>query len=158
MKRAKRILACILAMVVILVTVPVSISAEQLPSGRYEDLFYSIDETEGTVTIINCADTIPNRVTEVVIPSDIEGYPVTKIGDNAFKDEKSLKSVTIPDTVTSMGEGAFENCTALASVAIPGSITLVNGHAFKGCTQLETVVLGNGVEEIAAYAFQNKFP
>ena len=39
------------------------------------------------------------NATELVIPSEIMGYPVTKIGIAAFFHCKKLKSVTIPSSL-----------------------------------------------------------
>lgn len=41
---------------------------------------------------------------------------VTSIGDFAFEDCKSLKSISIPDSVTSIGDGAFEGCRNLTII------------------------------------------
>ncbi|MDE6775588.1 MAG: leucine-rich repeat domain-containing protein, partial [Ruminococcus sp.] len=48
---------------------------------------------------------------KVVIPSEIDGLPVTGIGDYAFFDCSGLTSVTIPDSVISIGESAFGDCS-----------------------------------------------
>ena len=43
---------------------------------------------------------------EVVIPAEIEGYPVTAIGDRAFYGCSLITDVTLPDTLTRIGAGA----------------------------------------------------
>jgi len=53
----------------------------------------------------------------VIIP---EG--VTAIGENAFRNNRSLTSVIIPSGVTSIGRYAFYYCTSLTSVTIPVSL------------------------------------
>src|SRR4030095_7344970 len=44
-----------------------------------------------------------------VIPSEINGLPVTSIGQYVFH-FGSLTSVTIPNSVTSIANGAFQSC------------------------------------------------
>lgn len=65
--------------------------------GTYESLEY-----------INYGDYIEisgfdQSVAEVVIPSKIEGLPVTSIGNYAFYNCSGLTSIEIPDGVTSIG-------------------------------------------------------
>ena len=42
----------------------------------------------------------------------------TEIGDRAFFDCTSLKSITIPDSVTRIGEEAFSHCENLKSIVV----------------------------------------
>jgi len=48
--------------------------------------------------------------TEVGIPGCLAWTAVLGIGDGAFKENKTIKSVTVPDFVTQIGEAAFEGC------------------------------------------------
>ena len=80
---------------------------------------------------------------------------VTTIGNYAFCDCRSLKSVTIPDSVTSIGDHAFCECSSLTSVTIPDSVTTIGDCAFEGCSSLTSVTMGEGVETVGGYAFFN---
>ena len=90
-----------------------------------------------------------------VIPSEIDGYPVTAIGDYAFANCIGLTSVTIPDSVTSIGDGAFENCSSLTSVTTPDSVTSIGDSAFENCSSLTSVTIPSRVTSIGRWAFQN---
>ena len=64
---------------------------------------------------------------------------VTKIGADAFKGNKNITAVTIPDTkVGEIEDGAFAGCTSLTEVTI-GKKVLKIGKSFNGCTSLSTV-------------------
>ena len=76
------------------------------------------------------------------------------IADNAFSGCKSLKSVTIPNSVTSIGYEAFGECTSLTSVTIPNSVTSIEYSAFEGCSSLKSVIIPNSVTSIGGYAFK----
>ena len=87
-----------------------------------------------------------------VIPGEINGKKVTKIGDSAFTVCTSLTSVTIPDGVTSIDEAAFWGCTSLTSVTIPDSVTSIKSKAFFKCTSLKSVTIPASVTNIGDYA------
>jgi BspA type Leucine rich repeat region (6 copies)/Putative Ig domain/Immunoglobulin domain/MBG domain len=61
-----------------------------------------------------------NLGSSVSIPASITvggtTYSVTSIADNAFRDNTSLSSVSIPSSVTSIGDSAFNNCANLNRV------------------------------------------
>ena len=112
---------------------------------------------EGLVWISkNNAVTIAGYVcdtSELVLPSLINGIPVTSIGSRAFYNCSGLTSIAIPDSVTSVGGSAFYGCTGLTSIEIPDSITSIGSSAFCGCTGLISVVIPDSVTSIGIYAF-----
>ena len=88
----------------------------------------------------------------VNIPDQINGQPVTGIGNSAFFFCTSLTSITIPSSVTSIGDEAFFG-TSLTSVTIPGSVTNVGKQAFSYCTSLVSFVIPNSINMIGNYEF-----
>ncbi len=68
---------------------------------------------------------------EVVIPTEINGKPVTAIGEVAFYDCTSLKSVTIPMSVTSIGDRAF-SCKKI--VVIGSRSAMLTAEPIPGLT------------------------
>ena len=106
----------------------------------YSDLSYKLEN--GEITINECLynRSIENGYpTEVTIPDTILGYPVTRIGKEAFYNCKPLTSVTIPDSVTTIGDSAFASCSSLTSVTIPDSVTTIGDYAFSGCSSLMNI-------------------
>lgn len=86
--------------------------------------FY-FNPTTGTITEYNGTDTV------VVIPPTISSWPVTKIGEDAFQDNTTITSVTIPASVTEIGSNAFAGCTNLTSVNYEGdwsNLTIQSGN------------------------------
>ncbi len=61
------------------------------------------------------------------------------IGDSAFADCISLKSVTIPEQVSKIGSSAFARCTSLVSIDIPASVVEIDTNAFRSSDKLEIV-------------------
>lgn len=67
---------------------------------------------------------------------------------------KSLSSVTIPNSVNSIRHEAFKDCTNLTSVFIPDSVTSIGDKAFWGCIKLETIRIPNSLIEIGEHVFE----
>ena len=112
---------------------------------------YTIDGyiAMGVVAELEGAGIITND-TSVVIPSSINGVPVTTIGDRAFE-LNNLTSVVIPDSVTTIGNSAFSS-NNLTSVVIPDSVTTIGEYAFSR-NNLTSVVIPDGVTTIGDWAF-----
>lgn len=86
---------------------------------------FTFDATTGTIKKYNGNDTV------VVIPPTISSWPVTKIGEDAFQDNTTITSVTIPANVTEIGSNAFADCTNLTSVTYGGdwsNLTIQSGN------------------------------
>ena len=85
------------------------------------------DHFPKTVTITKYTGT----ESTVILPSTISNWPVTKIGEDALKDNTTITSVTIPASVTEIGSNAFADCTNLTSVNYEGdwsNLTIQSGN------------------------------
>lgn len=112
------------------------------------------------------------KIEEIVIPSQIDGYPVTNIGYYAFCNCKSLTNITIPNSVTNIddyafcnckkltnvtiGENvrnickcAFLNCTSLTKLVIPNRVIFVDDNALKGCSNIGQIIIGASITDIS---------
>lgn len=86
-----------------------------------------LDPPPKTVTITKYTGT----ESTVILPSTINSWPVTKIGEAAFQDNTTITSVTIPASVTEIGSNAFAGCTNLTSVNYEGDwskLTIQSGN------------------------------
>ena len=79
-----------------------------------------------------------------MVPSELDGKKVTKIGGYAFSGCIGLTSVEIPSSVTSIGYFAFRDCIGLTSVEIPSSVKWIGSGAFGGCSSLESLKVSEG--------------
>ena len=86
-----------------------------------------LDPPPKTVTITKYTGT----ESTVILPSTINSWPVTKIGEDAFQDNTTITSVTIPASVTEIGSNAFAGCTNLTIVNYAGdwsNLTIQSGN------------------------------
>ena len=113
--------------------------------------------------------------TPLIIPSEVDGMPVTEIGDNAFS-LCEMAEVTIPDSVQIVGIDAFGFCGNLQKVNLPEivpefigqpfyntpymekknietPIWIENGVLLNVCTDAEQFTIPEGVQKIGAMAF-----
>ena len=134
---------------------------------EYEGFYYNITTfNDETVTISltfrgSSPDEYPNEysgnggiltIPGTVIYNKIK-YPVTVIGEGAFKGCSGLTQITIPNSVTSIDYGAFEGCSGLTQITIPNSVTEIGNSAFHGCSSLTEVTIPDSVTEIGNSAF-----
>lgn len=140
MKKCKKLLSLITAVIMLLSVCPVVSFAED---DILSYLTYEIND--GEVTITDCDTSISG---DVVIPDTIEGYPVTEIGEYAFGHCYSIENVIIPNTVTTIGSWAFIDCPYLESVFIPQSVTTIGNEPFESCTNLTSIEIPKSVTSI----------
>ena len=114
----------------------------------------------------------------ISIPNNMDGTPVTAIGDYAFVLNDNIANLTIPAGVTyignysfnscsallhvnlpnslkGIGDGAFATCHVLANITIPGGITNIGSGVFSECYSITNVVIPSGDTRIAAAEFQS---
>lgn len=109
-------------------------SCPSLVMGDYTAQFISVEDDpfaepipKKTVTITKYTGT----ESTVILPSTISSWPVTKIGEDAFQDNTTITSVTIPASVTEIGSNAFAGCTNLTIVNYAGdwsNLTIQSGN------------------------------
>ena len=80
---------------------------------------------------------------------------VTEISANAFKNNKSLKSVTIGRNVTVIGTNAFYGCKKLSKVSGGNGIVKLGHRAFANCSSLSKITIPGSVTSIGKQAFCN---
>ena len=120
-------------------------AADTLPEG----LTYTVSGDNVTITGYT------GTLTELTIPSTIEGKTVTAIGASAFTFCSSLVKVTLPNSVTKIGSSAFNTCSNLTSVNIPTGVTVIEPFTFQQCSSLTDIDLHENITAVGKYAFAN---
>ena len=111
-----------------------------IPTGGVE---YALYEDHAEITKWT------NNTWSISIPAQIEGLPVTVIGNGAFKGLNNLEDVYFPSTLQEIGSCAFMNSSA-RDMQIPGSVERIGSHAFyqsrySNYLTAEFVILGDGI-------------
>lgn len=152
--KIKRFIASLLSITLIGLSMPVFSSIAEIPVTANTDEIYGdfqITKFDDHVEISKYTGDASN----VTIPSEIDGLPVTSIGDEAFISCYSIESIIIPDSVTSICTEAFSNCRYLTSITIPDSVTNIDSFAFVSCTKLESIIIPDSVTSIGHGTFYN---
>ena len=115
--------------------------------GFYSGLVYTVSDGEAKIVDFYGSG-------DVTIPSEIKGYPVAVIGEDAFHKKNELTSVVIPDSVRTIEDDAFSFCRALKSVTFGNGLKRIGQRAFVCCESLEEAILPDSVEilDISAFA------
>ena len=112
----------------------------------------------------------------LVLPTEVEGLSVTRIGEKCFEDHDEIEAVVLPETLKVIGYRAFYGCSKLSDMNLPDSLEQTGGWAlahtgftsfvfpegfdtlgygtFYGSRNLETVVLPEGVNSIGENTFR----
>ncbi len=93
-------------------------------------------------------------VADPVIPSEIEGLPVTRIYMGAFFTSVAEK-IVIPDTVKVIDKMAFTDCSKLKEIVIPEGVEIIGDEVFAGCSSLEKITIPASVKEIGKNLFDS---
>ena len=76
------------------------------------------------------------------------------IGVNTFYHNDLLKNVQLPDTVIEIGAGAFQVCIRLVSIKMPENLAKLGKKAFYGCASLESFEVPKSVAIIGENCFE----
>lgn len=159
--RPKRLISLLVAVCMMVAMLPLSAVTAfaedtSAPTGTasYGDYEYdyTINTEDGTATITKFRALVDGSY-DITIPTDFGRFPVTAIGDDAFRGCSALKKVTIPQSVTSIGDSAFAGCHNLDSVTINDAATSIGNRAFTECPLTTTLSLGKKITTIGDEAF-----
>ena len=88
-----------------------------------------------------------SSIKTVVLPEVIK-----KIGTDAFLSCENLETVVLPEGLTTIGDQAFAFCTSLAEIDLPDSLTDLGGNVFNSCPLVE-IRIPNGISTVEYNVF-----
>lgn len=118
----------LLSMTLVFAVLAVSCGGEGTVTYEYE-----LNENgEAIITNIDCPEGKFVPLSKADVPSEIDGYPVTEIGENAFQ-YAWIYEINIPNTVRKIGDFAFADCfKSIESIHIPASVQYIGEGVFRG--------------------------
>ena len=93
---------------------------------------------------------IDRSITSITIPNS-----VTSIGKRAFYECSELTTVVLNNCVIDTQNQSFALCTSLQNINFPDSITTIGAQTFYNCSSLENVILPSGIKVINSLAFNS---
>ena len=147
-------------------------------SSAISDKRYQKEEKDGftfnvyeqKVTAVNCL----KDKSKILIPDKINDKPIEKLGSNLFKDNKTIKEITLPKYLVRIDNSCFENSTLenikfnndlkviaensfvntnIKELHLPESILIIDTNAFANCKNLTKVYIPKEIESINDSAF-----
>lgn len=97
-------------------------------------------------------------LTELSVPSEINGVEILGVGISSFLGCNSLKTVTFAKTIKTIGQEAFRSCATLEKVTFENNsnLNLIDHRAFFACKSLNEFNFGrsNALKTIGQEAFR----
>ena len=157
MKKVLSIFLTFVLMLSLLTIVPCSVSAADTDTAvtgidESKIKYTVLDDGTAMITGYSGTDLSTYDVKELVIPSVLNGYTVTAIGDGAFFGRKMIGSLVIPDTVKSIGNTAFGYIDNLTTVVLGSSLETIGESAFSS-SPVKNLTWGDSVKNIEYRAF-----
>lgn len=119
-------------------------------ANKYDwDTLFDYEEVDGQITIKSYIGF--DDLDVVVIPDKINDLLVTRIGEKAFENCKTVKRVVLPKFLTAIGDSAFRD-SGLTTISLPDSLVHIGNQAFYG-SGLTTIFLPKSLIHIGQYAF-----
>jgi len=162
----RKLLSALLTLSLVLSLLPLPLSLAAVEG----DLRYEFKDGEITITGLD-----GDQPAALTIPSEIRGYPVTRIGDNAFNGCTKIKEINLPSSLVSIGNSGLNNTGVtelvipegvttlgtdavshnfqMTKVTLPESLVTIGDHAFTFCRALKSVTVPAGVRSVGNGAF-----
>lgn len=114
---------------------------------------YSLDD-DGNATITGYT----GNVSALVIPDEIDGHKVVKLGNGVFKKHQEIVSAQIPDSITSISASAFRDCSNLENVNLPKNLISIGNRAFFNCVSIRNIYIPKTLVEVDTYGWNWWYP
>ena len=127
-------------------------TTNEISSGKWK---YTINDDNTTITVIEYGGEEAN----LVIPSKIDGYTVTGIGNGRMVDSSKNKysvfelgycinEIKLPNTIKKIASIAFKGCKNLTNIELNEGLEIIGNQAFIGCKKLKNLNIPSTVQAL----------
>lgn len=162
----KKIISILLVVIILMVTLVSCDGKEQTtnpttsttnqdpivpPEEKYSEGLEFTLNSDGKSYIVTGIGTCTD--VDLIIPGTYKDLPVLAIGENAFKGNTDIKSLSTGKSVTTICAYAFQNCTSLETLYLGDSFLNIEEYAFENCFALANLYGGKNFKEFPLTAF-----
>lgn len=116
------------------------------------DYYYIKDDNTAVLVKSKYSETSFASSEKIIVPDEINGYPVTAIERWAFLNSCATE-IILPDTIEFINAGAFQNNIYLEKINIPSNLKYIGEEAFAYCDSLKEINIDSPKLNISPYAF-----
>lgn len=121
-------------------------------TAKWETGYFNFaDNGDNTVTV--SLTELGKTASEIIIPSEFEGKPVTALGTKFATNNINITKVTIPGTIKNIPNESFSYCSSLEEVNFNEGLLTIGQDAFDHCSKLKKVAFPKTLTTIDSYAF-----
>ena len=127
---------------------------EEIKSGEWT---YTVNDDGSTITIIEYR----GKESKIIIPSEIDKYTVTGLGNgrvvdssqdfSVFRYGNRIDTIKLPSTLVTIGTIAFSGCCNLRQIELNEGLQTIGNKAFSECEKLESINIPSTVSNIVNY-------
>lgn len=152
-KERKKYIILLSVLLTLALTCSVLTSGAETIAGNRDvgGVAYKLSDDGEYYTVVGYSESFPT----LTIVSSIDGIPVTKIAESAFKNNFTVNKIEIRAQLTSIGDSAFRSCKNLTTINIPASLTELPFECFYDCTMLSNITLPSTLTYIGDFCFNN---
>lgn len=132
----------------------VSCQNKSLDYEQFDGIIYELNDNKQSYTIIGTND---EAKSEIVLPNEVNGLPVTTIGEKAFYTNTKLETIVIASSIKIIEQYAFSRCSFLKNITFENNsqLSYLKQEAFSYCKSLINIDLPENLILIGDYAFRN---
>lgn len=142
MKKISKFLSIILAIMMVVSTIPITSFGATIGVVDWEYTIISEEDKTAKLTKYTGSDS------DVVTPTEIDGYSIVSIGEKAFYENDYIENVIISEGVTSTGIQVFYGCENLNSVSFPDGLETISSGMFSYSPRIRMLLIPDSVTTI----------